>query len=410
MSDSAAVVRLTVVKGPAAGTEYRFETRATCVIGRASDCRPRLPRTDKRAARYHCLLDVNPPALRLRGLGTAATRVNGEEIAAFPGHAGGAPAGRDLVDGDEIRLGETLLRIGVEPRAAAPRGGPEGEVSLPPGYEALRELSRAPGRVVRLARRLPGDDLVDLVTLRAAGPGGDGDAFLRAVQRLRGLRHERIARLYDGGARDDGSGYWLAYEHCGGGTLEELLTAHGGTLPPARAVAVAVGLLDGLAYAHGGPGAPLLHGAVAPSNVLVTATAEGTGGSPVVKLGRFGVDGAFDRAGLAGLTRAGATTATAAYLPRTRLTGHPEPGPEADVWGAAAVLCRMLTGAAPRDFPAGTDPLLVLLRDAALPVRQRAPSLPQGLARVVDAALIDTPGIVTRQATALGRALADVDV
>ncbi|MFD7087698.1 protein kinase [Streptomyces sp. NPDC059896] len=107
----------------------------------------------------------------------------------------------------------------------------------------------------------------------------------------------------------------------------------------------------------------------------------------------------------AGLTRTGTVAGTVAYMPRTQVVDYKYAKPEVDVWATAATLYRMLTGATPRDFPPGVDPLAVLLREPAVPVRDRGPSVPRRLARVIDEALIDSPRIVTTTADAFREAL-----
>jgi hypothetical protein len=50
----------------------------------------------------------------------------------------------------------------------------------------------------------------------------------------------------------------------------------------------------------------------------------------------------------------------------------------------------MLTGATPRDFRPGADPVAIVLREPAIPIRQRLPALPAALASVVDDMLNET--------------------
>jgi WD40 repeat protein/serine/threonine protein kinase len=116
-------VVLVVTEGSLKGQEFEFGDRTTCVIGRAKDCNLQLPNDEyhKTISRYHCLLDINPPAIRIRDLGSLhGTYVNGqmigrrlpnqtpEEVAqmSFPEH--------DLAAGDEIKLGKTVFRIRVD--------------------------------------------------------------------------------------------------------------------------------------------------------------------------------------------------------------------------------------------------------------------------------------------------------
>jgi|GEM_PF-5674539 len=52
-----------------------------CWFGRAADCHARLPGDDTLVSRHHFLVEVNPPAARLRDLGSLnGTLVNGQKI------------------------------------------------------------------------------------------------------------------------------------------------------------------------------------------------------------------------------------------------------------------------------------------------------------------------------------------
>ena len=73
-----AKVTLTVTKGRLLGQSFEFDSRTTCLMGRASDCHPQLPDDEDHntISRYHCLLDINPPAARIRDFGS----LNGMEF------------------------------------------------------------------------------------------------------------------------------------------------------------------------------------------------------------------------------------------------------------------------------------------------------------------------------------------
>src|SRR5688572_13472208 len=111
-------VILRVVQGGLTGREYPFEERATCIVGKAADCTPiRVPNDEAHQliSRHHCLLDINPPDIRVRDLGSRngtyvngkligrRTTVNPEAEMAFPE--------TDLHDGDEIGLAATVYRV-----------------------------------------------------------------------------------------------------------------------------------------------------------------------------------------------------------------------------------------------------------------------------------------------------------
>lgn len=60
---------------------------------------------------------------------------------------------------------------------------------------------------------------------------------------------------------------------------------------------------------------------------------------------------------------------------------------------------------APRDFPPGADPVAVVLREPPVPVRDRRPTLAPRLAELIDATLVDQPGITPTTADDLASAL-----
>ncbi|WP_420263668.1 protein kinase domain-containing protein [Candidatus Magnetominusculus dajiuhuensis] len=117
-----AKIVLKVTDGSLKGKEYIFTERTTCIVGRGVDCYPRLPddKDHSTISRHHCLLDINPPGMRVRDFGSLnGTFVNGKKIgqrdrniahkealkAKFPEY--------DLKDGDTIRLGMTVFRVSV---------------------------------------------------------------------------------------------------------------------------------------------------------------------------------------------------------------------------------------------------------------------------------------------------------
>jgi len=115
-----ATVKLTVTEGENAGEEFVFDDRTTCIVGRATDCRPRLVSSKKRISRHHCLLDINPPDIRIRDFGSRnGTYVNGELIGKREKHQTADDAAqlsfpeKDLKDGDEIRIQRTVFRVAI---------------------------------------------------------------------------------------------------------------------------------------------------------------------------------------------------------------------------------------------------------------------------------------------------------
>ena len=111
-----AKVILTVTEGKLKGKEFPFDSRNTCFIGRHPDCTITLPNDAEHSAvsRYHCFLDINPPDVRIRDLGSLhGTYLNGECIGKREIDQT-AEEGRqlqmlerDIKDGDLIKLSNT---------------------------------------------------------------------------------------------------------------------------------------------------------------------------------------------------------------------------------------------------------------------------------------------------------------
>jgi pSer/pThr/pTyr-binding forkhead associated (FHA) protein len=73
--------------------------------------------SNSQVSRLHCQLDINPPFASVSDLAsTNGTYVNGQSIPpnVHPDDTlGDPPWSRDLKDGDEIRVGEVLLRVRI---------------------------------------------------------------------------------------------------------------------------------------------------------------------------------------------------------------------------------------------------------------------------------------------------------
>jgi pSer/pThr/pTyr-binding forkhead associated (FHA) protein len=115
-------VTLTITTGKLSGKQYIFDSRSTCIIGRGEDCNLQIAdNIDMKVSRYHCLLDINPPEMRIRDLGSLnGTIVNGKKIgqrkagespeealkAVFPEY--------DLSNNDQVVVGDIIFDISTE--------------------------------------------------------------------------------------------------------------------------------------------------------------------------------------------------------------------------------------------------------------------------------------------------------
>src|SRR5262245_63973401 len=79
-----AKVTLTIQGGALDGTQYEFAKAIRCVIGRSENCSVRLPNHGwefSMVSRNHCRVDIDPPRVRVRDLGSRnGTYINGRLI------------------------------------------------------------------------------------------------------------------------------------------------------------------------------------------------------------------------------------------------------------------------------------------------------------------------------------------
>jgi hypothetical protein len=445
----AGTVSLVVTAGPIRGQCYDFGEHDTFLFGRAPDCHARLAASDTSASRHHFLLEVNPPQARLRDLGSLnGTHVNGvrhggRRKGESPEDAvarGGAEV--DLRDGDEVRVGATVIRMQLSapaacsdcgrPIAEAERGrcgwvggvylceacrrgtvtvggaareaGPPARLASAPDeedsdaarpgqtigpYEIERLLGKGGMGAVYLARRRAGatpgaggtaDRRVALkVMLPRMADQGAQEIFVREIEVTRSFRHPNIVGLLDFGKHE--GRFYFALEYCEGGSAEELRRRHGGRVPLPSALRIAVDALEGLAAAHE---AGFVHRDLKPDNVLLAE--DGT-----ARLADFGLAKSFQQAGLSGMTATGMVAGTFEFMPREQLTSYRQARPTTDVWSMAATVYYLLTGEYARDFSSHPDPLAVILGGGTVPLRQRDSSLPADLAALIDRALDDEP-------------------
>jgi serine/threonine-protein kinase len=312
-------VTLTVTKGKLEGEEFVFGERTTCIVGRADDCSPRVPndRDHKTISRHHCLLDINPPDIRVRDFGSLnGTRVNGQRIGKREKHQTPEEAAQvsfpeyDLKEGDQIKLGNTVFRVGIfvpEVCAECAREIPEeqkAQIEQAPGVyrcaacfqkaestqvvvspgesskvcaECGRDVSgemgegrrgeficaacqKDPMRIVKHLLELANSGTQDLQIiqgyslLKELGRGGMGAVYLarhdrtREVENTKALRHRHVVELRDSGCSH--GTFFFTLEYCDGGSVADLVRERGGPLPIDEAEEIVLQALDGLEYAH----------------------------------------------------------------------------------------------------------------------------------------------------------------
>ncbi|MDC0672553.1 protein kinase domain-containing protein [Nannocystis radixulma] len=457
-------VILRATEGPNRGEVYVFESHDVFIFGRDPECHACLGGTDTSASRQHFLLEVSPPAVRVRDLGSRNGTFIGERRI---GGGDGRPAEVDLVDGDVLRVGTSAFVLKIELPVSCERckreirpesadawahAGPTNVCIhcrvLPPRPAAAAAMAPVACRACgsEIAGERSADDPLRMCNGCLARWADDPLALLEpgsiagvAVDRLLAVDatgasylgrriadatpvaiHARLARTRVTPAMRDA--FVRELEQAGQLKHPNLvpLHAHGssgpvfwsvtesGTGTVAAAIQVAGGRLspaEALALAMTAlAGLAHLHAHAVVHRDLKPANLL-VAGPGVAKIGEVGLARAFGRAGLAGMTMTGATAGAVRFMPREQLLNFKATRPQADVFSFGAILYTMLTGVGPREASPAVDPLLTVLRGPTVPIRQRDPQLPAALAAVVDRAC--APAWKDRQAHA-GELLAEL--
>jgi len=126
---------LTVMAGPHRGGKFAIDEGGEYIIGRSPECDLALPR-DPRVSRLHAILEARPFEITVRALGASPVVVNGVR---YDGPA------VELGDGDEVQLGQTVLRLRMRSAAMHEAARPSLEALF---AEHVRRCAKASGRTV----------------------------------------------------------------------------------------------------------------------------------------------------------------------------------------------------------------------------------------------------------------------
>ncbi len=220
-----------------------------------------------------------------------------------------------------------------------------------PGYEVLGFLARGGmGAVYKGTQKA----LARPVAIKVLPPEVEqndpdfAERFKREAQAMARLSHPAIVNVFDAGETSGGLLYFVM-EFIEGSDVAQLLALEA-RLQPARALKIAIDVLDALAFAHE---CGVVHRDIKPSNVMLDMRGR-------VKVADFGLAKVITQDS-AGFTRSDVALGTADFIaPEAMIPGMKVDG-RADVYAVGVMLYQMLTGHIPRgsfDPPSGEVPQL----------------------------------------------------
>ncbi|MGK7944685.1 MAG: protein kinase [Microcystaceae cyanobacterium] len=426
---------LRIIEGKLIGTQFEFTDRTGCIMGRHPYCHPRLPddQDHNTISRYHCLLDINPPNIRVRDFGSRnGTYVNGRKIGQRKAHQTPQEGARmsfpeyDLKSGDQLKLSDTVFEVeiqGTKPilstieqkkptatlhetqfnflnflknlRQKEKREDKAQDLKILEDYQILQQIGKGGCSEVFLVCHQITGELAALKMLlpQVAAHSYAVESFLREAKNTQALNHPNIVQLKETGYYEET--FFFTLEYCNHGTVEELMVQRGGKLSVSESLQIIFQVLDALIYAHNAEipyvkqadgsiqkSIGLVHRDIKPANIFLLENQ----GEITAKLADYGLSKAFDLAGLSGQTLTGNKAGTPYFMCRQQVLNFKYVQPDVDIWAVAATLYNMLTGCYPRDLE-NKDPFLEILQDTPIPIRQRDATIPQPLAKIIDLAL-----------------------
>ncbi|MCK6552493.1 serine/threonine protein kinase, partial [Myxococcota bacterium] len=200
------------------------------------------------------------------------------------------------------------------------------------------------------------------------------------------LSHPNIVQIYDLGKSDDT--YFIAMEYIPGRNLSSVAKkakGKGVPLPPEYIARCMAQACEGLYYAHtrqdiDGRPLKIVHRDVSPQNIILAFS----GG---VKLVDFGIAKAATKIAH---TRAGVLKGKYAYMSPEQIRGD-EIDARSDLFAVGIVLYELLCGKRPFEKENSIQTLKAIVQEPHVDCRQLNSDIPDGLAQIIDKALVKSP-------------------
>jgi eukaryotic-like serine/threonine-protein kinase len=232
-----------------------------------------------------------------------------------------------------------------------------------------------------------------------AGSGTDVvERFVREASAAARIGNPHVAQTFDAGRLEGGEPY-LLMELLDGETLEARLH-RAGPIDPGELSALIHQACEGIQAAHE---AGIIHRDLKPDNIFVEVREEG----PFVKILDFGIS-KFDpgQTGAPGITRDGSVMGTPYYMAPEQVRGASSIDARTDVYALGVILYECACGKRPFDATSVEHLAVLIHQGRAVPLVERAPSLPRTFCEIVARAMATDPRDRFESARALADALA----
>jgi len=295
-----------------------------------------------------------------------------------------------LAIGDRIVIGSRRLEVvdadasiveAQEPAEPVPLASPPSNGTPPleiPGYQLERRIGRGGMGEVWLATQISLDRRVALKILdpRLAADVAFVERFQAEARAAAALNHTHVVTVHDVGQAQ--GHHFLSMEYMAAGCLETRVQSQG-PLPWREALRVLLDAARGLEFAES---RGVVHRDIKPANLMQTEAG-------ITKIADLGLAVQVEQEEI---SAEGRKIYGTPHFIAPELVRGARPDSRSDLYSLGATAYRLILGHTPFEGSSPREILRRVLNDRAVPLDQRAPGTPGGVARMVDRLLSRDPG------------------
>lgn len=365
---------LVVISGSDRGREWPLADGGRCVVGRSEGADFQL--SDPVVSRRHFQVISEDGACRLTDLeSSSGTFVNGERTPSC-----------ELIPGDRIRIGSTVLTFETDDSRIEEAGSPEIAVTAErgelarfvgrsfQGYDIEEILAAGSRSVVFRARNQKTGKPVALKILQSELTHSDEERqrFVRSIKVVAVAKSPHLVQIQAAGRK--GQNYWVAMEFVAGESLPAFVARAGknGSLAPEDVVRLGIDITHALCAIREHK---FLHRNISPENILYDAEQD------LFKLNGLTLAKALEGQWSQDLTAAGVVLGDVGCYAPEQLRGSRDVDGRVDLYSLGATLYSVLTGQAPFRLDNMPHVLKVVTICSQVPPRPRSlrPDIPAAL-------------------------------